>query len=53
MNDYGGVSRAIREELEKITEAEYYSRIAKNQKDNSFWLKLKITMMLLINKGPK
>jgi hypothetical protein len=57
MNDYGGVSRAVREELEQITEAEKHEKLTKQlhttEPDESFWQRLRDSFTLLTNKAPK
>ena len=54
MNDYGGLSRAVREELEQRTEAEKFARKTNEKpEDICFWEKLRANILLLINKGPK
>ena len=54
MNDYGGVSRAVREELETMTNKENYEKQTKQKpKDESFWQKLRDNILLLLNKAPK
>ena len=54
MNDYGGLSRAVREELESMTDKEKYEEKTKQKpKDDSFWQKLRDNILLLLNKAPK
>jgi len=58
MNDYVGLSRAVREELEQRNEAEMIERSANKLKttesdDDSFWQRLRESFMLLTNKAPK
>ncbi len=54
MNDYGGVSKAVRDELESITNNENYEKKTKQKpKDDSFWQKLRDNILLLLNKAPK
>jgi len=58
MNDYGGLSRAVREELEQRTEAENLERETKERskqkpEDDNFWQKLRDNIRLIINKAPK
>lgn len=58
MNDYGGLSRAVREELEQRNEAEKMEQQMKETpttepNDESFWQRLREAITLLTNKAPK
>lgn len=58
MNDYGSVSRAVREELEQRNETEKMEQQMKQipttePSDESFWERLMDSIMLLTNKAPK
>lgn len=58
MNDYGGLSRAVREEIEQIKAAENLERETNKRSkqkpyDSNFWQKLRDNMLLIINKAPK
>ncbi len=58
MNDYVGLSRAVREELEQRNEAEMIERSANKLKttesdDDSFWQRLRDSITLLTNKASK
>lgn len=58
MNDYGGLSRAVREELEQRNEAEKMEQQMKQTpttepNDESFWQRLREAITLLTNKAPK
>ncbi len=57
MNNYSGLSRAVREELEQINEADKLERTTKQslttESDNSFWERLRLSIILLTKKAPK
>jgi hypothetical protein len=58
MNDYNGLSRAVREELEQRNEAEMIERLSKKlptteSDDDSFWQRLRDSITLLTNKASK
>jgi hypothetical protein len=58
MNDYGGLSRAVREEIEQIKAAENLERETNKRSQQrpehyNFWQKLRDNMLLMINKAPK
>jgi hypothetical protein len=58
MNDYGGLSRAVREELEQRNENEKLELLSKQTPttepaDESFWQRLRESIILLTNKAPK
>jgi hypothetical protein len=58
MNDYGGLSRAVREEIEQIKEAENLEletkkRSKQKPENDNFWQKLRDNTLLIINKAPK
>lgn len=53
MNDFNGMSSAVRKELETIINHEFYERQAKQLKNITFWNKLRDNILLLLNKAPK
>lgn len=54
MNDYGGVSKAVRDELNSMTDREYYEKTSKQKPvEVNFWQKLRENLLLLLNKAPK
>lgn len=58
MNDYGGLSSAVREELKHRTETEYFEQQAKKNHQQKtevakLWQKFGHNILLLLNKAPK
>jgi hypothetical protein len=61
MDDYSGLSRAVREEIEQRSENEKLEQQMRQMKetpttepnDESFWQRLRDSITLLTNKAPK
>jgi hypothetical protein len=54
MNDYNGISKAVRNELESITNKEICeSKTKQKPEEPNFWQKLRVNIYQLLNKAPK